>query len=190
MISGFLQRGSDLGLGRSFCNFARDGRGVRSDSGTCWDTFLETGIQVGLSSELVLLRQVDQRLRSAYWCYDHLLQNRGDAWSRIFHWHTLRAGFVRAVAYLAERCAVTKIMKDVPGFVVTTSMLGKLLGGESREIPCRTERDFGSLRQWTRRLRSRPGSLIWVDEQQAESVPLLAPWLLHFDACLLLGGES
>ena len=144
MISGFLQRGSDLGLGRSFCNFARDGRGVRSDSGTCWDTFLETGIQVGLSSELVLLRQVDQRLRSAYWCYDHLLQNRGDAWSRIFHWHTLRAGFVRAVAYLAERCAVTKIMKDVPGFVVTTSMLGKLLGGESREIPCRTERDFGS----------------------------------------------
>ena len=66
-------------------------------------------------------------------------QNRGDAWSHIVYWHTLRERFVREVVYPAERCAVTKIMKEVPGLVVTTSMLRKLLGGQSKEIPSRTE---------------------------------------------------
>ena len=41
VINGMLQRGRELGLVQSSCNFARLGRADRADFGTHWDTFLE-----------------------------------------------------------------------------------------------------------------------------------------------------
>ena len=66
-------------------------------------------------------------------------------------------------------------------------MLMKLLGGERKEIPSRTESESGTCHHWIRLLRECLGAFIVVDELQAQSLPLLAPLLLPFDAALLSG---
>ena len=188
IIGRYMAKGREKGLVQSACDFARLGRDDgRDDWGGHWDTFLDREFQMRLADELSLLRQLDTRLQEVEALYTSSRHARA-SWSVFAEWHGLRERFVREVVYPAEHRALVDIMAEVPGIVVTTSLLRKLLGGDPKEIPSQCERDFGSLQHWTRVMRSRRGSLLWVDEHQADSPQVLAPLFLHFDDVILSGG--
>ena len=188
IIGRYMSKGREKGIVHSACDFARLGRADdRDDWGGHWETFLDHEFQVRLADELSLLRQLDTRLQEVAALYTSS-RDGWASWSSFAEWHVLRERFVREVVYPAEHRALVDIMAEVPGIVVTSSLLRKLLGGDSKEIPSQCERDFGSLQHWTRVMRSRRGSLLWVDEHQADSPQVLAPLFLHFEDVILSGG--
>jgi hypothetical protein len=190
----YMAKGRVAGIVHSKCDFARLGRADDCDDwGGHWDTYLEKEFQTRLADELSLLQQLDTRLQAAEALYTSSRAAGSSYWP---HWkvyvelHVLRERFVREVLYPAERRALVDVMAEVPGLVVTTSFLRKLLGGDPKEIPSQSERDFGSLQHWTQLMRFRRGTFLWVDEHQADSPQLLAPVLLHFDDAVLSGGAT
>ena len=188
-IRRYMAKGRQKGLVHSACDFARLGRGDRDDWGGHWDTFLQEEFQTRLADELSLLQQLDTRLQEAEGVYNLSRADRG-SWSAYAGLHVLRERFVREVVYPAGRRVLAEIMAEVLGIVVTTSLLRKLLGGDPKEIPSQWARDFGSLQHWTRFMRSRRGSLLWIDEHHGDSPQLLAPVLLHFEDAILSGGST
>ena len=193
-IGRYMVKGREKGIVGSACDFARLGRADdRDDWGGHWDTFLEKEFQTRLAEELSLLKQLDTRVEAAQALYMSLLRagmSCCQEWNQFQDLHVLRERFVREVVYPAEHRVLVSVMAEVPGIVVTNSLLRKLLGGDPREVPSQIQRDFGSLRHWTQVMRSGRGALLWIDEHEGESPQTLAPVLLHFDDVVLSGGGS
>ena len=193
-LARYMVKGREKGLVFSACDFARLGRADDCDHwGGHWDTFLQKEFQTRLAEELSLLKQLDTRLEEADALYRSSLRAGmpGDTeWTVYSDLHVLRERFVREVVYPAEHRVLVVVMAEVPGIVVTNSLLRKLLGGDPKEIPSQTERDFGSLQHWTQVMRSGRGALLWIDEHEGESPQTLAPVIIHFDVVVLSGGGS